>query len=94
MMIINSTFNMNALRLPLFAVIGVSNSDVTFPLAFSYYSSESEDAFGFFFDSMKEMVFLKSAKIVSGVNISLSKVVLGDQAARLISALPKYLSSA
>jgi hypothetical protein len=93
-MIIDGTFNTNALRLPLLAAVGVSNSGATFPLAFSYCPSESEDAFGFFFDSMKEMVFLKGAKIVSGVNTSLPKVVLGDQAAGLISALPKYLSSA
>jgi hypothetical protein len=93
-MIIDGTFNTNALRLPLLAAVGVSNSGATFPLAFSYCPSESEDAFGFFFNSMKEMVFLKDAKIMSGVNTSLLKVVLGDQAAGLISAFPKYLSSA
>lgn len=85
-MIINSTFNTNVLRLPLLVTVSVSNSGATFPLAFSYCPSESEDAFRFFFNSMKELVFLKDAKILNGVNISLLKVVLGDQAAGLISA--------
>jgi hypothetical protein len=78
MMIIDGIFNTNVLRLPLLAAVGVSNSGATFPLAFSYCPFKSEDAFGFFFDSMKEMVFLKGAKIVSGMNINLLKVVLGD----------------
>jgi hypothetical protein len=77
-MIIDGTFNTNALRLPLLAAVGVSNSGKTFPLAFSYCLSESEDTFGFFFDSLKEVVFLKGAKIIGGVNTSLPKVVLGD----------------
>lgn len=87
-MIIDGTFNTNALRLPLFAAVGISNSNSTFPLAFSYYPSESEDAIGFFFDSLKEMVFLKGTQ---GPPAGIPKVVLGDQAAGLISAMPKYL---
>jgi hypothetical protein len=77
-MIIDGTFNTNALRLPLLAAVSISNSGTTFPLAFSYCPSESEEAFGFFFDSLKEVVFLKGAKFVNGVNTGLPKVILGD----------------
>lgn len=92
-MIIDGTFNINALRLPLLAAVANSNLGATFPLAFSYCPSKSEEAFGFFFDSLKEVVFLKGAKFVNGVNTSLLKVALGDQTAGLISVMPKYLST-
>jgi hypothetical protein len=91
--IINGTFNTNALRLPLLTTVGISNSGTTFPLVFSYCPSESEEAFSFFFDSLKEVVFLKGAKFVNSVNTDLPKVIFGDQAAGLISAIPKYLST-
>ena len=65
-MIIDGTFNTNALRLPLLAAMGISNSNSTFPLAFSYCPSESEDAIGFFFDSLREMVFLKGTQGARG----------------------------
>jgi hypothetical protein len=81
-MIIDGTFNTNILRLPLLAAVGVSNEGTSFPLAFSYTSSKSEEAFGFFIDSLK------------GVNTGMLKVVLGDQAAGLIAAIPHYLSTA
>ena len=61
-MIIDGTFHTNALRLLLLVAVGISNSNSTFPLAFSYCPSESEDAFGFFFDSLREMVFLKGTQ--------------------------------
>ena len=79
-MIIDGTFNTNALRLPLLAAVGISNSNSTFPLAFSYCPSESEDAFGFFFDSLREMVFLKAAT-TQGALAGMPRVVLGDHAA-------------
>lgn len=93
-MIMDDIFNINTLRLSLLVVINVSNLRVIFSLAFSYYPSESEDVFRFFFDSIKELVFLKGAKIINGVNTSLPKVVLSDQITGLISAISKYLSSA
>jgi hypothetical protein len=77
-MIIDDIFNTNALRLPLFVIVGVSNLKAIFPLAFSYCLFESEDAFRFFFNFIKELVFLKGAKIVNKVNISLLKVVFND----------------
>jgi hypothetical protein len=77
-MIINGIFNINALRLPLLVTVGVSNLGITFPLAFSYSLSESEDAFRFFFNSIKEMVFLKGAQIVNKINTSLLKVGFSD----------------
>jgi len=50
-MIIDGTSNTNALRLRLLAAVS---------MAFSYCPSESEEAFGFFLDSLKEVIFLKS----------------------------------
>jgi hypothetical protein len=50
-----------SLRLPLLAAVGISNSNSTFSLAFCYCPSESEEALGFFFGSLKEVVFLKGA---------------------------------
>jgi MULE transposase domain len=76
--IIDGTFNTNAFRLPLLAVVGVSNSGKTFFLVFSYCIFESEDTFGLFFNSLKEVVFLKDTKIIGEVNINLLKVVFGD----------------
>jgi hypothetical protein len=84
----------NALRLPPLAAVSISNSNSSFPLAFSYCPSESEEAFSFFFDSLQEIVFLKGAKFVKGVNTSLPKAMLSDQAAGLISAMLKYLPHA
>jgi hypothetical protein len=77
-MIIDGTFNTNVLRLPLLAVISISNLGATFPLAFSYCPSKNEETFNFFFDSLKEVIFLKGATFVKGVNTSLPKVVLSD----------------
>ena len=93
-MIIDGTFNTNALRLSLLATVGISNSEATFPLAFSSCPSESEEAFDFFFNLLKEVVFLKGAKFVNRVNTNLLKVVFNDQAAGLISVMPKYLFTA
>jgi hypothetical protein len=64
-----------SLRLPLLAAVGISNSNSTFPLAFCYCQSESEEALGFFFGSLKEVVFLKGAN--QRVHVGILKVVLG-----------------
>jgi hypothetical protein len=49
MLVIDGTFNTNSLRLPLLIAVGVTNSGKTFPVAFSYYPSESKDSYSFFF---------------------------------------------
>jgi hypothetical protein len=93
-MIINGTFNINILRLPLLVAVGVSNKGISFPLTFNYTSFKSEEVFGFFIDLLKEVVFLKELKIVKGVNIKILKVVLSDQAAELIAVISYYLLTA
>ena len=68
-MIIDDTFNTNALRLPLLISVGITNSGKTFPTGFSYCPSESTESYQFFF---QETAFVGE--------IQLPKVVVGDQA--------------
>ena len=51
--IINGTFNTNRLRLPLIMIYGVLNTGRTFLVSFSFYPSESREAFEFIFKSRK-----------------------------------------
>ena len=53
-LVIDGTFNTNMDRLPLLIAVGVLNSGHTFPIAFSYVPSESDESLSFFWDSMKE----------------------------------------
>jgi hypothetical protein len=78
-MVIDRTFNINNLRLPLLIAVGVTNSGKIFLLVFSYCPSESKEGYDFFFRSLKEEAFAG--------NIQLLKVIIGDQAAGLITAI-------
>jgi hypothetical protein len=71
-LVVNSTFNTNSLRLPLLIAVGITNSGKTFPVAFSYCPSESKESYDFFFQSLKEEAFAG--------DIQSLKVVVGDQA--------------
>jgi MULE transposase domain len=48
LLVIDGTFNINKDRLPLLIVVGVLNSGKTFPVCFSYYLSESTEAFALY----------------------------------------------
>jgi MULE transposase domain len=69
-MVIDGTFNINSLRLPLLIIVGVINLGKTFPLIFSYCPSESKESYDFFFRSLKEETFVS--------NIQLLKVIISD----------------
>jgi hypothetical protein len=58
LIIIDGTFNTNNLRLPLLVIIGVLNTNQTFPVAFSYYPSESNDSISFVWKSLREECFI------------------------------------
>ena len=78
-LVVDGTFNMNSLQLPLLIAVDITNSGKTFPVAFSYCPSESKESYDFFFQSLKEEAF-------SG-DIQSVKVVVGDQAGGLIASL-------
>jgi hypothetical protein len=66
-LVVDSTFNTNSLRLPLLIAVGITNSGKTFPVAFSYCRSESKESYDFFFQSLKEEVFagdIQSLKMI------------------------------
>ena len=54
LLVIDGTFNTNDLRFPLLITVGVLNTDRTFPVDFSFCPSESREAFGFVWESLKE----------------------------------------
>ncbi|ERF76218.1 hypothetical protein EPUS_04295 [Endocarpon pusillum Z07020] len=78
-LVIDGTFNTNELRLSLLAAVSITNSGSTFPVAFSYCSSESTESLVFFFECLKRECFAD--------DIPPCRVVIGDQAAGLITAV-------
>ena len=62
-------------------VVGVLNTNQTFPVAFSFCPSESAESIGFVWGSLKEECFIDG--------ICPPRVVLGDWASGLIASVPK-----
>jgi hypothetical protein len=79
LIIIDGTFNTNELRLPLLVVVGVLNTNKTFPVAFSFCPSESADSIGFVWESLKAECFIG--------DIPPPRVILGDWAKGLIASI-------
>jgi hypothetical protein len=46
----DATFNTNSLYLPLSVVVGITNTGKTFPLTYTWITSESTEAFQFIQD--------------------------------------------
>ena len=61
-------------------IIGITATNKNFSTIYSFTKSEAVVSFNFFFDSFKYFVF--------GDDIAEARVVLGDQAAGLIAAMP------
>jgi hypothetical protein len=80
LIIIDGTFNTNNLKLPLLMLIGVLNTNKTFPVAFLFCPSESAESIGFVWESLKAEYFQD--------DICVPRVVLGDWAAGLIASVP------
>ena len=66
--------------------VGVLNLGYIFPVCFSYCPSESEESFMFVFESLKEECFKPELGLAAPPP---PRVILGDQAAGLIAAIPK-----
>lgn len=69
----------------LLVVVGVTNTNRNFPVAYSFAKSEAEVSFEFLFDCLKRFIFIDG--------IAEARVVLGNQAAGLIAAMPVSLPS-
>ena len=80
MLLVDGTFETNQLRLILLVVIGITSTNKNFPAAYSFVKSEAVGSFNFLFDSFRHFVF--------GNDIAEPKVILADQAAGLIAAIP------
>ena len=65
--------------MPLLVGVGITNSGKTFPQAYSYCLGETAESYEFFFEVLREEVFVD--------DILDSAVILGDQAAGLIKAV-------
>lgn len=53
----DATFNTNASKLLLFVAVGVTNTNQSFPAAFSFSTQESEISYIFFFETCKEVIW-------------------------------------
>ena len=80
----DTTFSNNLLRMPLANIVGITNTGLTFSLAFSFIRSESVENFNFISSSLDELGFY---------NIPRPKVVLSDQAKGFVKSLADQWSS-
>ena len=83
MLLVDRTFEINQLRLILLVIIGITSTNKNFPAAYSFVKSEAAVSFNFLFDSFKHFVFSN--------DIAEPRVVLADQAAGLIAAMPVWM---
>jgi hypothetical protein len=74
----DATFNTNSLYLPLSVVIGITNTGKIFPLAYTWITSESVEAFQFIQDQLDDVIFHNCHGL---------KVVLEDHSKGLIKAM-------
>lgn len=82
LLVVNGTFNTNELRLPLLTSVGIINTGKTFPMALSYCPGETAASYNFFFKSLRSEVFING--------VADPRMVMGDQAAGLISSINAY----
>ena len=75
----DATFNTNALKMLLFVSIGVTNTNMTFPVAFSFALAESEVATTAFLVFLKDEVWIQ--------NTNTPRVALIDQGKGMLASL-------
>ena len=80
---IDSTFNTNALKLPLTILVGIANTGKIFSLAFSFIHSENKVSMDFIFESLKELVF---------DTYPLLQVIVANQGEELDFSMPGSMS--
>jgi hypothetical protein len=56
--VINNTFNINKLRLPLLVLVNILNINKTFLAAFSFYLFKSAESIDFIWESIKAECFI------------------------------------
>jgi hypothetical protein len=78
-LVVDGTYNINKLRMPLLIKVGITNSNKTFPLAYSYCPGETTKSYDFFFEILGEEVFFN--------DILDPTIIIGDQAAGLIKVV-------
>jgi hypothetical protein len=61
---IDATFNTNVLRLPLFVIVGITNTRKTFLLAYCYITSKLAKSFDFVVGELTKYVFYDCPKAV------------------------------
>ena len=66
-------------------IVGVTATNKNFPAAYSFAKSEAITSFNFLFDSFRHFVFSD--------DIAEARIVLADQAAGLIAAMPISMSN-
>ena len=89
--VIDGTFNTNNLRMPILIAVGILNSGKTFPIAFSFCPSESEESYSFFWECLKSYCFEKEDEVTAAVP---PRVILGDQAGGILASVPKAFPNA
>jgi hypothetical protein len=83
MLELDATFNTNNLGLLLFVVIRITHTGRSFPAAFAFGGVENGAIFGFFFECLKELIFIDE--------ISFPRVFVSDQASGLITVIDNSL---
>lgn len=80
---LDATFNTNKLKMLLFVAVGVTNTDLSFPAAFSLAISETKVAFDEFLRFMNREIWSEGT--------SAPRVACVDQGKGLLSALPSQM---
>ena len=60
----DAIFNTNELYLPLFVMVGITNTSKTFPLVYCYITSESAKSFDFVVGELTKYVFYNCLEVV------------------------------
>lgn len=77
-LIMDSTYKTNKYRLPLFEIVGVTSTGLTFNVAFAYMDSERQDNFWWALEKLKELFFS---------NTSFPQVIVTDRELALMNAI-------
>jgi MULE transposase domain len=80
---LDATFNTNDLGLLLFVAVGITHTERSFPVAFSFGGHEDQESFRFFFHCLKELIFVD--------DVPLPRVLVSDQAGGLLSVVDTSL---
>jgi hypothetical protein len=80
---LDATFNTNNLGLLLFVAVGITHTERSFPAAFAFGGVEDGATFRFFFECLKELIFIN--------NIPLPRVLVSDQASGLMTVIDDSL---